>query len=67
MAHVFSMDFIRFLSVSLKQAEPRASPRVMAFELFGFIPDYWQGEALEGFPHRLRIATLRFRTSEVYF
>jgi phage terminase large subunit len=34
----------------------RASPRVMALELFGFIPDPWQGEALDAFAHSPRIA-----------
>jgi hypothetical protein len=45
------MNFIRFLCVSLKQAEPRANPRLMALEVLGFVPDYWQGEALDAFPH----------------
>jgi hypothetical protein len=28
----------------------------MALELFGFVPDHWQGEALDAFPHCPRIA-----------
>ena len=38
----------------------------MALELFGFVPDHWQGEALDAFPHCPRIAMLRVRTSKVY-
>jgi phage terminase large subunit len=34
----------------------RASPRLMALELFGFVPDHWQSEALDAFPHSPRIA-----------
>jgi hypothetical protein len=34
----------------------RASPRLMALELFGFIPDPWQGDALDAFAHSPRIA-----------
>ena len=34
----------------------RTKPRAFAEELFGFIPDAWQGEALDAFPHHPRIA-----------
>ena len=34
----------------------RASPRLMALELFAFAPDPWQGEALDAFAHSPRIA-----------
>jgi hypothetical protein len=33
----------------------RTSPRLMASELFGFVPDHWQGEALDAFAHSPRI------------
>jgi hypothetical protein len=35
----------------------------MALELFGFIPDHWQGEALDAFPHCPRIQMLLVRTA----
>jgi hypothetical protein len=44
----------------------RASPQSMTLDLLGFVPDHWQGEALDAFPLCPRIAMLRVRTSKVY-
>ena len=39
----------------------------MTLELFEFIPDHWQAEALDAFPHCPRIAMLRVRTAKYTF